>query len=438
MMASTALAPIGRLAPRFDSLAAWLSWQEQLHFPAIELGLERCRTVACRMGLLPPGFTVLTIAGTNGKGSSAAMLDLALRGAGYRVGKYTSPHLMRYNERICVDGEEMTDDVLCRVFNQVDGAREEISLTYFEFGTLAAIQVFREMDVDLAIMEVGLGGRLDAVNILDADVALVTTVDLDHERWLGFDRESIGREKAGIFRAGRAAICADPQPPGSVIQAAQSVGAVYFQLGRDFRYSVTGEEWDWHHVGGSALFAIPSPGINHERQVQNAAGVLMVLSAIAERFPVSPEVIRASLRDFHLPGRFQVVTGRIPFILDVAHNRQAGQVLAENLVRLPCAGRTHLVIGMLKDKNHRAFVEALSGIVDCWYAATLHDKRGATGSELAEEIRKAHSRPALLEFDHVSEAVAAAMGAAVPGDRMVVTGSFLTVSAALRWLNLAA
>ncbi|MGH8245669.1 MAG: bifunctional tetrahydrofolate synthase/dihydrofolate synthase, partial [Gammaproteobacteria bacterium] len=361
MTTSAALASIDRLAPRFGSLKEWLFWQERLHFPAIELGLERSRTVAERLGLLPPGFTVLTIAGTNGKGSSAAMLDLALRGAGYRVGKYTSPHLMRYNERICVDGAEMTDDELCRVFDQVDGAREDVSLTYFEFGTLAALQVFREMHVDVAIMEVGLGGRLDAVNILDADVALVTTIDLDHERWLGSDRESIGREKAGIFRAGRPAVCADPHPPNSVIQAAQAVGATYYQAGRDFIYSVSGGRWDWRIAGGRALLAMPNPCTDHKRQVQNAAGVLMVLSVIADRFPVSAEVICASLGDFHLAGRFQIVPGQIPFVLDVAHNRQAAEVLAENLVRLPCTGRTHLVIGMLKDKNHRAFAEALSG-----------------------------------------------------------------------------
>lgn len=435
MTTVTALSSVESIGLRFGTLAEWLAWQERLHFPAIELGLERCQTVAGRLGILPPGFAVLTIAGTNGKGSSAAMLDIALRKAGYHVGTYTSPHLMRYNERICVDGAEIPDAVLCRVFEQVDRARDGISLTYFEFGTLAAIRIFREMNVEVAIMEVGLGGRLDAVNLLDADAALITTIDLDHERWLGYDRESIGREKAGVFRGGRPAVCADPQPPSSVIQAAQAIGAGYYQLGRDYFYSMSGDTWNWHSTEGRTLHGLPNPNRYNERQLQNAAGVVMALTVIAGRFPVSPEVIRASLGEFRLPGRFQIVPGRVPTILDVAHNRQAAETLAVNLVRLPCAGKTHLVIGMLKDKNHRAFVETLSRSADCWYAATLHDERGATCSQLAAVIRNSARGVVALEFDQATEAVEAALASAAPGDRVVVTGSFLTVSAALRRLN---
>ncbi|MBI1733138.1 MAG: bifunctional folylpolyglutamate synthase/dihydrofolate synthase, partial [Gammaproteobacteria bacterium] len=280
--------------PRFRNLAAWLKWQENLHYPAVALGLDRCRAVAQRLGLLPAPFRVLTVGGTNGKGSSATLLDLILRKAGYRVGRYTSPHLLRYNERICVEGIEATDDQICRVFDEVDRARGEITLTFFEFGTLAALLLFREAAIDMAVMEVGLGGRLDAVNVLDADAALITTVDLDHELWLGGDRESIGLEKAGICRPGRPAVCADPEPPASIAAHAGANGAFLYQSGRDFRFTVRGEKWDWR--GRERTWRnLPRPAGRHRYQIQNAAGVLMMLDAIAAECPVSEAAIHAGL-----------------------------------------------------------------------------------------------------------------------------------------------
>lgn len=420
---------------RFRTLPEWLAWQERLHFTAIELGLDRCRTVAERMGLLNPDFSIVSIAGTNGKGSSAEMLDLILRKAGYKTGKYTSPHLIRYNERICLGGVEAGDDQLCHAFRCVDKARGNVSLTYFEFGTLAALDIFRNAGIELAILEVGLGGRLDAVNMVDADVAMVTTVDMDHERWLGFDRDSIGREKAGIFRAGRAAICVDPQPPGSVHEVARKTGARYFQLHRDFSFATREETWDWE-ADGAMLPELPKPGINHDRQVQNAAGVLMALSILEPRFPVSRDIICSGLREFRLPGRLQIVPAEVPYIFDVAHNKQAAEVLAINLARLACPGETHLIIGMLKDKNHQAVLTALADAADRWYFSSLPDERAASGGQLAQTLAGINHRGSVMVFDHVAAAMDAVSARAAAGDRIVITGSFVTVGVALRRLNI--
>lgn len=427
--------PRGASASRFDSLTEWLAWQERLHFTAIELGLDRCLDVAARMGLLKPDFTVVSIAGTNGKGSSAAMLDLIMSKAGYRTGRYTSPHLLRYNERVCVRGTEVSDDELCRAFESVDQARGDVSLTYFEFGTLAALDIFRRAGIELAILEVGLGGRLDAVNMIDADVALVTTVDIDHEHWLGFDRESIGREKAGIFRAGRPAICADPEPPASVAEAARKVDARHYQMHRDFTYATGEQTWEWRS-GETVLADLPKPSMNHGRQVQNAAGILMVLQQLAPRLPVSRESLCAGLREFRLPGRFQIVPGRVPCIFDVAHNRQAAEVLALNLAALPCSGDTHIVIGMLKDKNHHAVLAALAGSADTWQVASLGGERGAAGAQLAEVLAKFGHRGAVNVFENVPDALRATSARSIPGDRIVVTGSFVTVGAAMSSLDI--
>jgi dihydrofolate synthase/folylpolyglutamate synthase len=420
-------------APRFGTLEEWLSWQQTLHFTSIELGLDRCRTVAERMGLLEPGFAVISIAGTNGKGSAAAMLDLILRRAGHRVGRYTSPHLIRYNERIWVDGAETGDARLCEAFHRVDQARGDISLTYFEFGTLAALDIFRGEGLDAAVMEVGLGGRLDAVNILDADVALLTTVDLDHERWLGADREHIGREKAGIFRPGRPAVCNDPSPPASVPAEAARIGCRYLQLGRDYTFTEGADSWEWRSQR-QVLSGLPKPDLHHSCQVQNAAGVLMAIEALSPRLGVSAQAIREALRGFHIPGRFQVVSGPVPHVLDVAHNAQAARVLVLNLSRLPCTGRSHFVVGMLRDKDHAAVLNALAPAADVWYFASLEGERGSEAARLAEALPPG-SAPLAGTFDGVEAALAAAAAAAVPGDRIVVTGSFLTVGAAMHHLK---
>jgi len=415
---------------RFQTLAEWLNWQESLHYPAIALGLERCRGVAQRLGLLPAPFVVLTVGGTNGKGSSTTLLDLILRKCGYQVGKYTSPHLLRYNERICINGTEVSDASLCRAFDQVDRARGPVTLTFFEFGTLAALLLFREAGVDVAVMEVGLGGRLDAVNILDADAALITTVDLDHENWLGPDRGSIGAEKAGIFRPGRPAVCADPDPPASIANQASRVGATLYQSGRDFEIAELGDAWNWS-CRQRAWRDLPRPGKNHASQLQNAAGVLMVLQAVAEICPVDEVAIRAGLNDFYLPGRFQLIPGAIPIVLDVAHNPQAARALAANLARMPCRGVTRVVLGMLRDKNHAGFVAELARAGADWHVATLGGERGFPGEGLSGIVKSASAGVPVSIHADVPSAVRAALAACTPGDRVVVTGSFITVGTAM-------
>ena len=421
-------------AARFSRLADWLAWQESLHFTAIELGLDRCNRVAERMGLLEPASKVISISGTNGKGSSAAMLDAMLRRSGYKVGTYTSPHLTSYNERICIGGKQVTDYQLSRSFDRIDRARGDISLTYFEFGTLAALDIFRNAEPDIIILEVGLGGRLDAVNILDADIALLVTVDMDHEKWLGYTRESIGREKAGIFRQGRPAVCSDTRPPVSIAACAGATGALLYQAGREFTYAIGKDTWDWKY-DGKVYERLPKPSINNNRQVENAAGVLMVLEAMAVEFPVNRETVSACLRDFRLAGRFQVIPGEIPCILDVAHNRQAIAALVENVKKIPCVGETHVVIGMLKDKNHAAVFEALAQIADHWYVADLQADRAASPAELAGVLGQYENPGNIKQFQTVHAALADAEARTLVGDRIIVTGSFVTVGSAIDYLK---
>lgn len=419
---------------RFQTLQQWLDWQEKLHFTAIELGLDRCRKVAERMHLLPMPCFVISVAGTNGKGSTAVMLDNILRAAGYRVGLYTSPHLLRYNERIQVNGHEIDDHDLCLAFERIDRARENISLTYFEFGTLAAMDIFRNSNIDIAVMEVGMGGRLDAVNMIDANVAIISTIDIDHEQWLGQDRESIGREKAGIFRPMRPAICADPEPPRAVAETAALVGANLLQSGVDFTFAPVDGGWSWRS-GLVRYNRLPVPG-NHPYQIRNAAGVLMVLQAVAEFFPVSQQILFECLRNFRLPGRFQYLSGqRVPCILDVAHNRQSAAVLAANIMALPDTGRNHLVLGMLKDKNHDTFIRALSPCVDSWYLCTLDNPRGASCHDLAGIVEPLATDVSVSLHDDVPAAITAAQIAARPGDRVIITGSFVTVGTAISCLQ---
>ena len=426
---------------RFTRLRDWLSWQESLHFTAMDLGLDRCRRVAAAMGLLRPDFKVITVSGTNGKGSSVAMLDAILRRAGLKVGAYTSPHLLAYNERIAVNGRPVDDAALCASFQRIDRHRGDISLTYFEFGTLAALDIFhaaaRDAGLDIAVMEVGLGGRLDAVNILDADIALLTTVDFDHEEWLGRDRETIGREKAGIFRRGRPAVCSELKPPGSVCRHAAGIGARLYRVGRDFHFSASATSWSWRS-GDMRYEGLPPPGSNR-MQIQNAAGVLMVLRLLAADHRFTPaagrDSICDSLRAFALPGRLQSFPGEIPCILDVAHNPQAVAALVDNVNKLPSSGANHLVLGMLRDKNHEAVFTLLRGVADHWYLAGLESERAATVGELERILRRQVAASALSRCRDVAAALAAARARARPGDRIIVTGSFVTVGAALQCLQ---
>ena len=412
---------------RFDKLADWLDWQETLHPDPVDLGLERVAEVGRRLQLLIPAAPVITVAGTNGKGSSVAMLEAIYRAAGYRTGVYTSPHLLTYNERIRIDGRPVEDASLCAAFERIDAARETVSLTYFEFGTLAALDIFHARRPDIILLEVGLGGRLDAVNIIDATVALVTAIGIDHRQWLGDDRDSIGREKAGIFRRGRPAICADPQPPASLQQVAEQLKADWHALGVHFFYQAEGNHWSWE-CPEQRLPALPWPAIPGRHQLENAAGVLMAIQQLQASRPVTPQAIAAGLEAVTLPGRCQVLPGRVETVLDVAHNQDSAAQLAAFLGDHPIAGQTWLVLGMLDDKPVAAVANCLAPVINHWCFATLPGARGLDARQLAAQ---AGDREQSAMFGSVAAAFAHAQAHASRGDRIVVTGSFLTVAAIL-------
>lgn len=416
---------------RYSTLSDWLSWQETLHPAKIDLGLERVRAVLQRMGLEHPPYALITVGGTNGKGSCVAMLEAILHAAGYRVGAYTSPHLLRYNERVRMDRVMASDAALCEAFARVDAAREEISLTYFEFGTLAALDVFSRGGLDVAVLEVGMGGRLDAVNVLDADVAVVTTVGLDHTAWLGAERESIGAEKAGIFRAGRVAVYGDTDPPSSVVEHARTLNAPLLRFGRDFGYEPEATPaWSWWGKG-QRRHTLPLPRLRGPYQLKNAATAIMALELLKTRLPVAQQALRLGLSTVDLPGRLQLMDERALRICDVAHNPQAAAALAEGLRNLPCAGRTHAVVAMLVDKDMVGVAGALAGSVDVWHVAGLTVERGASARELAAQLRVVADGQEIHEYATLTAAFTGAAEAAGSADRILVFGSFYTVAAAL-------
>ncbi|WP_054774514.1 bifunctional folylpolyglutamate synthase/dihydrofolate synthase, partial [Methylogaea oryzae] len=314
---------------RFSTLAEWLAWQETLHPKPIDLGLQRVRRVYDALGSGAAPFTI-TVGGTNGKGSSVALLSAILRAAGYRVGTYTSPHLLRYNERIQIDGEPVDDATICEAFGRVDGARGDTSLSYFEFGTLTALDIFRRAGLDAQILEVGLGGRLDAVNIIDADAALVASIDIDHQEWLGDSRDAIALEKAGIYRRGHPAVLGDPEAPPALLSYVDEQGIALHRQGREFGYSMDGAGWNWRGSTGS-LRELPLPAMPGKHQLLNASAVLQLLQLVQTRLPVAESAVRRGLETVRLAGRFQLIPGAPAVLADVAHNPQAARVLAEYL-----------------------------------------------------------------------------------------------------------
>ncbi|HEX9278456.1 MAG TPA: bifunctional tetrahydrofolate synthase/dihydrofolate synthase [Casimicrobiaceae bacterium] len=412
------------------SLAAWLAYLETLHPKAISLGLERVRAVHDRLALAA-ACPVVTVTGTNGKGSTSAFLERMLSTGGYRVGLYTSPHLLRYNERVRIAGVEATDAELIAAFTAVEAVRQDIPLTYFEFGTLAALWLFARVQTDALVLEVGLGGRLDAVNIVDADVAVVTTVAIDHTGYLGFTREDIGREKAGIFRAGRVAVCADPDPPAALVDHARAIGAVLLRIGFDFGFVAEQRQWRYFGPGG-ARHGLPYPALRGVYQLANAAAALTALDALRTRLPVDMGAVRDALVSIELPGRFQVLPGRPVTVLDVAHNAQAARVLADTVAAMGFHPQTLAVFGIMADKDIDAVIAALKPRVDRWLVATLPPPRGATAVLLRRRLEQAGVAPhAIRTFDDAGAAYRAAQDIAAEADRIIVFGSFLTVAAAL-------
>ncbi len=407
-----------------NSLAAWLAYQERTHHKSVELGLERVGEVGRRLGLVPAQAVTLTVGGTNGKGSSVTLAAEIYRAAGYRVGRFVSPHLQRYNERVAIDGIEASDQDLCRAFAAIDAARAEIPLTYFEFGALAALWLFREAAVAVQVLEVGMGGRLDAVNIVDADCALVTNIGLDHTDWLGPDRDSIGFEKAGIMRGGRPAIVVENAPPRRLLEHAGAIGAELTLLGRDYSWSRQADgRWDWLG-GGRRITGLPPPALAGAMQYRNAAGVIAAVTALQAQRPVSEAAIRSALPALVLRGRYE---RRGNTILDVAHNVESAEVLADNLRGESGAGKTWLVLGMLADKPVEAVCAVLAPLVQAAVFAGLPPPRGLDAAALQQRAAAAGLRGALR--DDVVQAYRAAQALAGPDDRIVVCGSFLTVEA---------
>ncbi len=414
-----------------STLAGWLEYIERQHPQSIAMGLDRVNAVRDVLAL-KPGFPLITVAGTNGKGSACRMLEAVLGCAGYRTGTYTSPHLLRYNERVHVDGAEAGDGALVEAFAAVERARAAagVPLTYFEFGTLAAVWLFCREAVDAAILEVGLGGRLDAVNAFDADVAMLMSVGLDHMDYLGDTREAIGAEKAHVFRAGKAAVCADRAPPETVTGHAARIGADFLLLGRDFDFSPQALQWSYRGPGGDR-HGLPLPALRGNCQIANASACIAALDALRERLPVAAGDIRNGLVRVENPGRFQVLPGRPAVILDVAHNPQAAAALADNLVRMTGYRSTLAVFSMLNDKDVNGVARALRGHVDRWFVAPVEGGRATPADELARRLRAAGVVADIAVCANIAEAMDCAYQAAGDGDRILAFGSFLVVASAM-------
>lgn len=417
---------------RFPSLAQWLAWQEQLHFTDIDPGLERVGIVWQRMGgssRLP--FKVVTVAGTNGKGSSVAITASILQAAGYKTATYTSPHLLRYNERISINGVPCDDATICASFQRIDEARADVSLTYFEFATLAAADIFCREAVDVAVLEVGMGGRLDAVNLFDTDVALITPIGLDHTAWLGDNREKIGREKAGIMRADRPVVCSEAKPPKSVTDYAASLPAACYS--RDSEFSYQAGENSWHWQGQQQRFVdLPLPALVGKYQLQNSAAVIQVCQLLQQQgLVISEQAIRNGLETVRLSGRFQIIPGKVTRILDVTHNQQGAENLRDLLLETTSTGKTYAVLAMLKDKDCKAVATALGDVIDHWYVAGLDGQRGMSGEALAQNLSASLPSENLKAHTTVAEAYQAAMSQSAAGDRILIFGSFHTVEAAM-------
>lgn len=411
------------------SLDDWLQYVERQHPQTIALGLERVEAVRTRMELAFD-CPVIVVGGTNGKGSTCAMLESILRAAGYRTGLYSSPHLLRYNERVRISGVEAADEALAAGFAAVEAARGEVQLTYFEFGTLAAAWLFARGKLDALVLEVGLGGRLDAVNVFDADCAVLTSIGIDHVDYLGGTREAIGREKAGIFRAARPAVVADSHPPQSVLGAASALGARLLVIGRDFHCRADGTQWLFVSPEGRRM-TLAHPALRGAMQLRNAGAALAALETLRERLPLAMQDIRRGLAEVSLPGRFQVLPGRPQVVLDVAHNPEAAGVLAANLGASGFAPETIAVLGMLRDKDIEGVLRAMAGRITRWHLATLGGPRGADAQALERTLRATGATEPASRHSSVAAALAAARGEAGESDKIVVFGSFLTVAEAM-------
>ncbi len=436
------------------TLTDWLRYIEQLHPKAIAMGLERIKLVIQRLKLNPE-FKIITVAGTNGKGSTSAMLAEIYKQAGYRTGCYTSPHLLRYNERVRINGAEVSDDALCRAFSAVENARvgqseaeQEIALTYFEIGTLAAVWHFVQAGIDVAILEIGLGGRLDAVNAFDPDCAIVTSIDLDHQEFLGNTRESVGAEKSGVYRTAVPAICGDMAPPQSLVSHAHDIGADLQCIGQQFSYEVTDSGWNYL-ANQQLVYTLPLPALEGSYQFMNASCAVAAVESLQSELPVPSQAIATAMTQVRLAGRFQTVSKSPWIILDVAHNPHAAQALAKNLQahrfrseQLSAnKGKTIAVFAMLADKDVHGVIDAVKAEIDFWYIAGIDHARSMPVDALFGVLLEAVPKAKIKMFEHVADACKqACVDTEVcidrnENDKIIVFGSFFTVSNVMQYLN---
>jgi dihydrofolate synthase/folylpolyglutamate synthase len=414
------------------TLQDWLAHCEHLHPTTIDMGLDRVRTVAHNMALRL-ACPVITVAGTNGKGSTCAMLEAILQQAGYRTGVYTSPHLVHFEERCRIHGEAVPGEALVPHFARVAQARGEVSLTYFEFTTLAILSLMAEAGLDVAILEVGLGGRLDAVNVIDCDCAILTSIDLDHTELLGSTREHIGHEKAGIMRTGKPVIVSDPMPPQSVLDRATEIDAQLWRFGHDFNFSGDRQQWAW--AGRDRRYSgLAYPALRGANQLVNASGVLAALEALRHQLPVTAQAVRNGLALVELPGRFQIVPGQPLLVLDVSHNPHSVAALTANLDAMGFHPTTHAVFGAMSDKDLAPMLTRILPLIDRWYFTDLPTARAASAQTLLARWQALPGRPGVSASTHGSpqQALQAAIAAADPADRIVVFGSFYTVGGVLQ------
>jgi len=415
------------------TLAQWLAYIEQQHPSAIAMGLDRVREVAKRMGLKRPAKYCITVGGSNGKGSTIAFIQSIALAANWKTGTYTSPHLVQYNERVVLNGKPASDEILVAGFEAIENARNDIALTYFEYGTLAAFWTFSQENLDLALLEVGLGGRLDAVNSIDADVAVITTVDIDHTDYLGHDRESIGAEKAGIMRSGKPVIIGEADPPSSVLRHAYEIGAPLIRSKCDFFHRpLGGKRWQWRDAG--CRLSLPAPQLAAPVQFSNASTAIAALRALKRRLPQSAWA--QGIASAHIPGRLQrFVRNGVEWLLDVGHNPQAATALAQALEKQPVSGRSFAIYATLSDKDAPAVIRALQGQINHWHLAGLSATRGQTALQLRQRLHGTAAVAAPLS-ESVAQAISAVLSQASTGDRVLVFGSFHTVAEALAALNL--
>jgi dihydrofolate synthase/folylpolyglutamate synthase len=412
---------------RFCSLSEWLDWQKTSHVRTIDLSLDRVEIVHARMGIDHQPLTI-TVSGTNGKGSSVAFLDSILRQQGYRVGTYTSPHIVNYNERIRINGVPIDDQSICSAFERIDAVRNDISLSFFEFGTLAALDIFSRHQVDVQLLEVGLGGRLDATNVIDADVAIVTNISIDHVYWLGQTRNQISLEKAGIMRSGVAAVIGDPDPPEAMMEWVKSHSVPVSLLGRDYSFECDASHWRWHGTN-QHYDNLPLPGLRGSHQFENAAAVIQALSLVADRLPVSERSIKNGVEAVKLPGRFQFIDSQPALLIDVAHNPQSAALLAQNIRHYYPDRRVYALFSVMADKDIGKIIDLMKGLVEKWYPVPLEIERAASTDEIVSVLSQrgisAYSKP-LNNFDEAWKAVTEDVTSSA--DMILIFGSFFLVS----------